>query len=136
MVEKKCLQMLALLLNTEAGAVNGLIRSGFIGRWLAKEPWGSPRDQNFLDAVSDFHSKMHPFLRALCLNSAAQIQLQQHKLLPSGDISELAQLSALCSKSEEQEPKRRRREAMVLHDGFAPIGEQDILNALGDEPFR
>ena len=151
-VEQGCLLVLGYLV--DKFGVEGLVKSRFIARWLAKEPWGDADDEkrqiNFMDSLTRRYR-----LTQLCLPlykdtvGGGRKQLEEAKLLPvtstvveegaSGD-TRMANGEATAGEdvnvegrrrrdqsSEEEHLRRRHREAMVLNDGTRPLGRGDII---------
>jgi hypothetical protein len=153
-VEQGCLLIIVQLI--DKFGVEGVIKARFIERWLVKEPWGSPNDEeerqcNFLDSLSR-QNRLNEICFPLLKDPAGQEALEKAKLLPSShrEDEKVSVLDSRMAKeedtagedndrilidsrrrrnpnSEEEHLRRRHREAMVLNDGTRPLERGDII---------
>jgi hypothetical protein len=131
--------------------MDGFIKAGFVGKWLAKEPWGET-EKDIQEAFADLFEKttmMSVILLRIGQSRLGRRELLKAKLvtknhalfndtidvkmmhgegtagegniLPEGDLR-LRDLSA-----EERLIRIRHRNAMVLNDGVQPVDRSDII---------
>ncbi|TAQ86546.1 hypothetical protein B7494_g5146 [Chlorociboria aeruginascens] len=85
--EKLCLEALEVL--ADNCGVEGLVKSRFIDRWLAKEPWGGSDDEgrqlNFMDSLSK-SNHLSSLALPLFKHKLGRRQLENAKLLPASLI--------------------------------------------------
>lgn len=131
--------------------MDGFIKAGFVGKWLAKEPWGTT-EKEIQDSFADLFEKTT--MMSVILLRVGQSRLGRRDLLkanliskdhalfndnidvkmihgestageihilPEGDLR-LRDLSA-----EERHMRIRHRNAMVLNDGVQPVDRSDII---------
>lgn len=150
-VEKECLMLLASLV--DKFGVDDLLKSRFVERWLAKQPWGTyekERQVNFLESMRTLN-RLNELVLPLVRDLAGRRQLCKAKLLPqdfewelpgprdvrmtNGEGTAGEDFDAMFvegrrrrdQSSEEENIRRRHREAMVLNDGTRPLGRDDII---------
>ncbi|KAK2628329.1 hypothetical protein QTJ16_002975 [Diplocarpon rosae] len=148
--EKDCLMVLAQLVD-KFGA-EGLVKSRFVERWLAKEPWadaGVDRMIMFADSLHSNH-RLSELVVPLFRDQAGRQQLVKAKLVPAELLKDIASREVRMingegtagedfegmfvdnrrrrdQNSEEDHIRRRHREAMVLNDGTRPLERGDII---------
>lgn len=153
-VEQGCLLVLGQMI--EKFGLEGLIKTRFVGRWLAKEPWSRESDDhrkyNFLESMTKGYRLSNICLR-LYQHPEGRKQLEEARLVPlrkkispfkdstrdvrmvngestaGEDTNELGVDSRRRrdQSSEEEHLRRRHREAMVLNDGTRPLARSDIF---------
>jgi hypothetical protein len=149
-VEQGCLIVLGHLVDTFG--VEGLVKSRFVERWLAKEPWGTTvgeRIQNFTIAVQKSSHRLYPLITPLCRDRVGRKQLIEAELvrpdfeiyrtpkdikMTNGEGTAGEDFDAMFvdtrrrrQSSGEEQIRRRHREAMVLNDGSRPVERADII---------
>lgn len=151
-IVEQCL-LLVLAQLVERFGPGGLVKSRFVERWLAKEPWAdheSDRITRFADSLHG-NQRLLVLTRPLFRDHAGRRQLIQAGLVPQellGDPN-LKRAVRLAEEeedvdrawgvingdgrrrrdqtSEEDHIRRRHREAMVLNDGTRPLVRGDIF---------
>ncbi len=149
-VEQGCLIVLGQLV--DKFGPEGLIRSRFIPRWLAKEPWGKndeERQANFSDSLLK-NCRLNEIAIPLFQSTAGRKQLIQAGLVAKieGDPNRARDVRMVNGEGtagedydgmfvdnrrrrdqsiEEDHIRRRHREAMVLNDGTRPFERGDII---------
>lgn len=150
-VEQGCLLVLIQLV--DKFGPEGLVKSRFVERWLAKEPWGDKDTElsiNFATALRN-GNRLSQLTVPLFRDPAGRKQLVKVKLVPEAlekDLSVLEDVRMIDGEgtagedfegmfvesrrrrdqsSEEEHIRRRHREAMVLNDGTRPLGRSDII---------
>lgn len=83
-VEQGCLLVLGQLV--EKFGVDGLVRSRFIERWVAKEPWGESdkERETVFQAIMGKHQRLNDLLVPLFRDRRARKQLIKARLVPLG----------------------------------------------------
>jgi hypothetical protein len=152
--EQGCLSILGQMV--DKFGPEGLVKSRFVDRWLAKEPWGGAdadeRQLNFMDSLTKPY-RLNQICLPLFRDPAARKQLEDAKLLPPNkivydDSETLLDIRMINGEgtagedfdgmfvesrrrrdqsTEEEHLRRRHREAMVLNDGTRPLGRGDII---------
>ncbi|RDL36837.1 Uncharacterized protein BP5553_06189 [Venustampulla echinocandica] len=150
-VEQECLMLLVPLV--DKFGVDSLVKTRFVERWLAKEPWGRDereRQINFLESLRT-RNRLNELTLPLIRDLAGRRQLCKAKLLPqdfeweipgprdvrmiNGEGTAGEDFDAMFvegrrrrdQSTEEEHIRRRHREAMVLNDGTRPLGRDDII---------
>ena len=152
-VEQGCLLILSQLVHSFG--IVGIVKSGFIERWLAKEPWGGSdeeRQLNFLESIQKKY-RLNDITVAIFKEPQGRKALEKAKLLPPelfneidlGNSRDVRMINGESTAGEDfdgmfvesrrrrdQTPedehlRRRHREAMVLNDGTRPLGRGDII---------
>ncbi len=150
-VEQGCLMILGQLVD-KFGPV-GLIKSRFVERWLAKEPWAddeSDRMMRFADSLHNKH-RLSELSMPLFRDHAGRKQLIKANLVPAELLTDpnfvrdvrmingegtagedfdgmfVDNRRRRDQSSEEDHIRRRHREAMVLNDGTRPLERGDII---------
>jgi len=144
-VEQGCLLVLTQMV--DRFGVEGLVKSKFVERWLAKEPWSANEDErqlNFMDCLRKPY-RLTPLLLPLFNGGKGRKQLVEADLLPAEAAEEDDSLvpnytrmtnivgAEMLSRRprdqsrEEEHLRRRHREAMVLNDGTRPLERGDII---------
>ncbi|CAL3961921.1 hypothetical protein PZA11_000770 [Diplocarpon coronariae] len=148
--EKDCLMVLAQLV--EKFGVEGLVNSRFVERWLAKEPWGDAGVDRMIMFADSLHSnhRLSELVVPLFRDSAGRQQLVKAKLVPAELLKDITSREVRMingegtageefegmlvdnrrrrdQNSEEDQIRRRHREAMVLNDGTRPLERGDII---------
>lgn len=151
-VERGCLSVLSQLV--EKFGVEGLVKSRFVDRWLAKEPWGGTdekqRQHNFRESLDKPHH-LNRVCLPLCRDERGRRQLEEAGMIPqipplqsnvepardtrmiNGEGTAGEDLATADSRrrrdqsSEGEHLRRRHREAMVLNDGTRPLERGDII---------
>jgi hypothetical protein len=150
-VEQGCLLVLSQLVDKYGP--EGLIKSRFVERWLAKEPWGAndkERQMNFAESLRK-NNRLNEIAIPLFRDHAGRRQLIKAKLVPAAleaDLNLVRDIRMINGEgtagedfegmfvesrrrrdqsSEEEHIRRRHREAMVLNDGTRPLGRGDII---------
>ena len=150
-VEQYCLIILGHLIDKYG--VDGLVKSRFIARWLASEPFGSDiqeRQSNFIHSTTK-DNRLNELVIPLFKDKTGRRQLVQAKLIPPEPVSEdgippdVKMINGESTAGEEFEGmiadvrrrrdqssaedhlRRRHREAMVLNDGTRPLERGDIF---------
>lgn len=153
-VEQGCL--LVLIQMIDKAGVEGLVKSRFVDRWLAKEPWGGVDDDerqlNFMNSLTK-HYRLNELCLPLFRDEAGRKQLEDAKLLPANRIVYDNTKTVIDTRmingestagedfdgmfvegrrrrdqsTEEEHLRRRNREAMVLNDGTRPLVRGDII---------
>lgn len=148
-VEQGCLLILGQMV--DQFGVEGLVKSRFVPRWLAKEPWGGVTDEQrqtkFIGSLSK-QQRLQALTTSLCDDAAGRAQLVEAKLLPAvvvhhraANDTRMMDGESTAGEEEGQGPvirrrdqssageniRRRHREAMVLNDGTRPLGRGDII---------
>lgn len=149
-VEQGCLMVLFNLV--EKYGVEGLVKSRFVKRWLAKEPWGTAvgeRNQNFTIALQKENHRLHGLISPLYRDRLGRKQLVEAGLvrpnselyrspkdikMTNGEGTAGEDFDAMFvdtrrrrQSSGEEQIRRRNREAMVLNDGSRPVERADII---------
>ncbi|KAI9682880.1 MAG: hypothetical protein M1829_006315 [Trizodia sp. TS-e1964] len=130
------------------------LRAGVVTRWLASYPFASSPEetvkvvQSYLSfSIDDLH--MCDILRAIHLSPEGRKQMREAGLLDPETLEAKDENAEAVDENnpatfmingrrprdesvEEQQLRRRRREAMVLSDGLLPLGREDIIQR-GDE---
>lgn len=153
-VEQGCLLVLCQL--ADKCGVEGILRSRFVERWLAKEPWGEDeydRQKNFAESMGK-DNRLNEILVPIFRDRRGQIQLGNAKLIPHEVVAELGKdvdipiedpmfttenypgsMFVDSRRIRERQTwaddnlRRRHREAMVLRDGVdtRPLERGDII---------
>lgn len=153
-VEQGCLLVLGQMI--DKFGVEGLIKTRFVDRWLAKEPWSREsedyRINNFLESMTKSYRLSNICLR-LFQHPQGRKQLEEARLVPSRvllsnnnsiirdtrmingestageDLNEppVDNRRRRDQSTEEEHLRRRHREAMVLNDGTRPLARSDIF---------
>jgi hypothetical protein len=150
-VEQGCLLVLIQLV--DKFGPEGLVKSRFVDRWLAKEPWGASdkeRQMNFAESLRKNH-RLNEIVVPLFRDQAGRRQLIKAKLVPAAleaDLNLVRDTRMINGEgtagedfegmfvesrrrrgqsSEQEHIRRRHREAMVLNDGTRPLGRGDII---------
>jgi hypothetical protein len=150
-VEQGCLLVLIQLV--DKFGPEGLVKSRFVERWLAKEPWGASdkeRQMNFAESLRK-NNRLNEIAIPLFRDHAGRRQLIKAKLVPAAleaDLNLVRDIRMINGEgtagedfdgmfvesrrrrdqsSEEEHIRRRHREAMVLNDGTRPLGRGDII---------
>jgi hypothetical protein len=150
-VEQGCLLVLIQLV--DKFGPEGLVKSRFVERWLAKEPWGASdkeRQMNFAESLRK-NNRLNEIAIPLFRDHAGRSQLIKAKLVPAAleaDLNLVRDIRMINGEgtagedfdgmfvesrrrrdqsSEEEHIRRRHREAMVLNDGTRPLGRGDII---------
>jgi hypothetical protein len=152
-VEQGCLLILFQLV--DRFGIDGLLKSRFVERWLAKEPWGGSdeeRQLNFLESIQKKY-RLNDITVALFKEPKGRKELEKAKLLPPEVVNEFNSTTPRDVRmingegtagedfdgmfvesrrrrdqsSEDEHLRRRHREAMVLNDGTRPLGRGDII---------
>ncbi|RDW74025.1 hypothetical protein BP5796_07467 [Coleophoma crateriformis] len=83
MCERGCLMILGQL--SDHYGVKGLVRAGFIEKWLAKEPWGGRNEDErqlaFMDSLAK-DTRLADIAMPLFRDEAARLRLEATRLLP------------------------------------------------------
>ena len=151
-VEQDCLLVLIQLV--DKFGIEGLVKSRFVERWLAKEPWGERAETGFsinFEIALRNGNRLSQLTMPLFRDPAGRAQLIKAKLvrnLTESDLSRLGDARMIDGEgtagedfegmfvesrrrrdqsSEEEHIRRRHREAMVLNDGTRPLGRSDII---------
>ncbi|CZR51199.1 uncharacterized protein PAC_01074 [Phialocephala subalpina] len=150
--EQGCLMILGQLVAKYG--VEGLVKTRFVDRWLAKEPWGNTEEEKifcFTRSLRASH-RINEITVPLFKDRTGRKQLMKAKLLPSELESDLNRhmgdtrmingegtagedFDGMFVESrrrrdqsaEDDRIRRRHREAMVLNDGSRPLGRGDII---------
>ncbi|KAH7363845.1 hypothetical protein BKA65DRAFT_389279 [Rhexocercosporidium sp. MPI-PUGE-AT-0058] len=149
--ERGCLIILAQLV--DKFGPSGLVKSRFVERWLAKEPWSEEETDRmimFRDSLQN-KSRLSELTIPLFQDPAGRKQLIKAKLVPAelsigprlthdvkmingeGTAGEDFESMFVDNRrrrdqsSEEDHIRRRHREAMVLNDGSRPLERGDII---------
>ncbi|CZT09780.1 hypothetical protein WAI453_007019 [Rhynchosporium graminicola] len=149
-VERGCLMVLAQMV--DSFGPSGLVKSRFVERWLAKEPWSEDekdRMMNFQDSLQS-KNRLSELTLPLFRDHAGRKQLAKAKLVPAelvvmpsaqdikminGESTAGEDLEGMFvdnrrrrdQNTEEDNVRRRHREAMVLNDGTRPVERGDII---------
>ena len=152
-VERLCLNVIYQLVNKFGPG--GLIKSKFVERWLAKEPWGETiqeKQDNFANYLQKFN-KLSQILDTLFSDQEGRQGLVEANLVPAdiettfntaGDVKminvegtagqglfnlfgEGVRRRREDQTAEDDQIRRRHREAMVLNDGTRPLERGDII---------
>ncbi|KAI9053270.1 hypothetical protein LZ554_002236 [Drepanopeziza brunnea f. sp. 'monogermtubi'] len=149
--EQGCL--LILLQLVENFGPGGLVKSRFVERWLAKEPWADHESDRMMCFTNSLHGnqRLHELSKQLFQDHAGLKQLVSAGLLPrailkapnlttdvrmtngEGTAGEDFNGTSVDNRrrrdqnSEEDHIRRRHREAMVLNDGTRPLERGDII---------
>ncbi|KAG4414444.1 hypothetical protein IFR04_012407 [Cadophora malorum] len=149
-VEQGCLMVLVQL--TDKYGPSGLVKSRFVERWLAKEPWSEVETDRMMKFADSLHNKnrLSELTIPLFRDHAGRKQLIKAKLVPAelvmgpssrdvkminGEGTAGEDFDAMFvdnrrrrdQSSEEDHIRRRHREAMVLNDGTRPLERSDII---------
>lgn len=141
---------------TQARDTDLLVKSKFVEKWLAKQPWGDSdeeRQRNFKEYLNK-RNKVSDLIRCLQSSQRGMEVLRAAKLVPPSRKHDNdnkyhvyingSELDDMCfsdgenapvgsgSRSREQSEeevrlRRQHREAMVFNDGTRPIGREDII---------
>jgi len=149
--EQGCLMILGQLVDKYG--VEGVVKTRFVDRWLAKEPWGDTEEErifNFTDSLRKSH-RINEIVVPLFRDRIGRKQLIKAKLLPpdlelnlnrhrdtrmiNGESTAGEDFDGMFVESrrrrdqsaEDDRIRRRHREAMVLNDGTRPLGRGDII---------
>lgn len=147
--ELGCLTILCQLV--DKFGPEGLVKSRFIERWLAKEPWGAnekERQINFAESLAK-NNRLNEIVVPLFRDHAGRKQLFKVKLIPTALDGPLMRDIRMINgegtagedfegmfvesrprrdqSSELEALRRTHREAMVLNDGTRPLGRGDIF---------
>ena len=153
-VEQGCLLVLGQLVDKMGmEGVDGLVKSHFVERWLAKEPWGTndkERQTNFSDSLRKVN-RLNEIAIPLFRDNKGRKDLIKAKLVPAdieaglNMVRDVRMINGESTagedfdgmfvesrrrrdqSSEEEHIRRRHREAMVLNDGTRPLGRGDII---------
>jgi hypothetical protein len=153
--EQGCLLIMGQM--ADKFGVGGLVKARFVERWLAKEPWGGSEDErqlNFMGSLTKQY-RLNQICLPLFRDAAGRKQLEDAGLLPPNrivyDESDAAVLDIRMingegtsgedftnflvesmrprrgQTTEDDDLRRRHREAMVLNDGSRPFARGDII---------
>lgn len=99
MCERGCLMILTQL--SDRHGVEGLVKAGFIEKWLAKEPWGGRNEDEkqlaFMDSLAK-DTRLSDIAMPLFRDEAGRKRLEATRLLPPSieeQISDAEQISSL-----------------------------------------
>ncbi|KAH9210729.1 hypothetical protein DL95DRAFT_465617 [Leptodontidium sp. 2 PMI_412] len=149
--EQGCLMVLAQLV--DKFGPSGLVKSRFVERWLAKEPWSEVETDRMMMFADSLHNKnrLSELTIPLFRDHVGRKQLIKAKLVPAelimgpsftrdvkmtngeGTAGEDFEGMFVDNRrrrdqsSEEDHIRRRHREAMVLNDGTRPLERGDII---------
>jgi hypothetical protein len=153
--EQGCLLVLGQM--ADKFGVSGLVKARFVERWLAKEPWGGDDDDerqlNFMSSLTKPY-RLNQICLPLFRDAAGRKQLEDARLLPHKIVYDESETTVLDIRmingegtagedfgnflvesmrprrgqsSEDEDLRRRHREAMVLNDGSRPLARGDII---------
>lgn len=151
MTERFCLMFILEL--TNKFDVGGLIKAGFVEKWLAKQLWGeTPEDRlkNFAQYTKLKDNRIVSIVNNIRLSKQGRRALIKVGLTTPGTEAEeqgdpepstsreprrqaeapddaLHHARTREQSEEEQRLRRQHREAMVLNDGTRPLGRDDII---------
>ncbi|KAL2072841.1 hypothetical protein VTL71DRAFT_12184 [Oculimacula yallundae] len=149
-VERGCLMVLAQMV--DSFGPSGLVKSRFVERWLAKEPWSKgekDRMVNFQDSLLS-KNRLSELTLPLFRDRVGRKQLVRAKLVPAelaitASVRDIKMINGEGTagedlegmfvdnrrrrdqNTEEDSIRRRHREAMVLNDGTRPLERGDII---------
>jgi hypothetical protein len=152
MTERFCLMFILEL--TNKFDVGGLIKAGFVEKWLSKQLWGETPEErlrNFGQYMSLKDNRIVSIVNNIRLSKRGRKALVEAGLEAPGTAEEekgnpgpstsrelrrqseaqeeetLHHVRTREQSEEEQRLRRQHREAMVLNDGTRPFGRDDII---------
>lgn len=150
MTERFCLMFILEL--TNKFDVGGLIKAGFVEKWLSKQLWGKTpeeRLENFGQYMKFKDNRIVSIVNNIRLSKRGRRALVEAGLDAPGTAEEQGNPEPSTSREprrqteeqeeilhhvrtreqseEEQRLRRQHREAMVLNDGTRPFGRDDII---------
>jgi hypothetical protein len=121
---------------------NMLLEAGFVEKWLAKQDWGDGEEERRKNFAAYRKSRLNNLLRDIIdiifnchlgvwsLRKARLVRVVRR--VPQGRRRPGLSTSSSSDTHEEiaAEVRRRRREAIVIHDGDGPLNHGDIIQRI------